>query len=57
MAVNGRVEAVGRSFYLAGDAIEHFAFNVPETALREGRNKVEVFEVIAGKRLLVLARS
>ena len=57
VAVNGRVEAVGRSFYLAGDAIEHFAFNVPETALREGRNKVEVFEVVAGERLLPLAGS
>ena len=57
VAVNGRVEAVGRSFYLAGDAIEHFAFNVPEAALREGRNKVEVFEVVAGERLLLLARS
>ncbi len=57
VAVNGRVEAVGRSFYLAGDATEHFAFNVPEAALREGRNKVEVFEVVAGERLLLLARS
>ena len=57
VAVNGRVEAVGRSFYLAGDAVEHFAFNVPEAALREGRNKVEVFEVVAGERLLLLARS
>ena len=57
LAVNGRVEAVGRSFYLAGDATEHFAFNVPEGALREGQNKLEVFEVVTGERLLLLARS
>ena len=29
VAVNGRIEAVGRSFYLAGDATEHFALMVP----------------------------
>jgi hypothetical protein len=57
VAVNGRIEAVGRSFYLSGDPIEHFAFNVPESALREGRNTVEVFEVVAGNRLQSLARS
>ena len=36
VAVNGRVEAVGRSFYLAGDATEHFAFNVPEARAARG---------------------
>jgi Sulfatase len=51
VAVNGRIEAVGRSFYLTGDATEHFAFMVPETSLREGRNAIEVFEVVAGGRL------
>jgi hypothetical protein len=56
VAVNGRIEAVGRSFYLSGDPTEHFAFNVPESALREGRNMVEVFEVVAGERLQALAR-
>lgn len=51
VAVNGRIEAVGRSFYLTGDKTEHFALNVPEDALHEGRNKVELFEVVAGGRL------
>lgn len=57
VAVNGRIEAVGRSFRLAGDATEHFAFMVPEDSLREGRNTVEVFEVVGGERLRPLARS
>jgi hypothetical protein len=56
VAVNGRIEAVGRSFYLTGDPIEHFAFNVPEPALREGRNSIVVLEVTAGGRLRPLAR-
>jgi Sulfatase len=55
VALNGRVEAVGRSFYLTGDPTEHFAFNVPERALREGDNGVEVFEVVSGQRLVPLA--
>jgi hypothetical protein len=55
VALNGRVEAVGRSFYLSGDATEHFAFNVPESALSEGRNRVQVFEVVSGQRLRLLA--
>ena len=29
---------------------------VPETSLREGRNRIEVFEVVAGDRLRLLAR-
>ena len=56
VAVNGRVEAVGRSFHLAGDATEHFAVNVPEGSLREGDNLVEVFEVERGGALRLLAR-
>jgi hypothetical protein len=57
VAINGRIEAVGRSFRLAGDPTEHFAFMVPEDSLREGRNTVEVFEVAAGERLRLVARS
>jgi hypothetical protein len=57
VAVNGRIEAVGRSFYLAGDATEHFAFNVPEAALRAGPNRVEVFEVVGAQRLRLLGRA
>jgi hypothetical protein len=56
VAVNGRIEAVGRSFWLAGDPTEHFAFMVPEASLHDGRNTVEVFEVVAGDRLRVLIR-
>jgi Sulfatase len=51
VAVNGRIEAVGRSFHLTGDPTEHFAVMVPEASLHDGRNTVEVFEVIAGERL------
>ncbi len=49
VAVNGRIEAVGRSFYLAGDATEHFALMVPATSLHAGRNAVELFEVVGGR--------
>jgi hypothetical protein len=57
VAVNGRIAAVGRSFRLVGDPTEHFAFNVPEAALREGRNRIAVFEVVADTRLRPLASS
>jgi hypothetical protein len=57
VAVNGTIEAVGRSFYLAGDATEHFAVMVPEASLLEGSNQVEVFEVTRSGSLRVLARS
>ncbi len=57
VAVNGRIEAVGRSFHLTGDPTERFAVNVPEDALREGTNVVEVFEVTSGGALRLLARS
>jgi hypothetical protein len=57
VAVNGRIEAVGRSFHLTGDATEYFAINVPEAALREGRNRIEVFEVTGSGKLRRLARS
>jgi Sulfatase len=51
VSVNGRIEAVGRSFYLAGDPTEHYAVMVPERSLREGRNHVAVFEVTRGGAL------
>ena len=57
VTVNGRIEAVGQSFHLSGDPTEHFALNVPETALREGRNRIEVFEVTASGKLRRLARA
>jgi hypothetical protein len=57
VAVNGRIEAVGRSFYLAGDATEHYAVMVPEESLLEGANVVEVYEVTAGGALRLLAHT
>lgn len=56
VAVNGRVEAVGRTFYLRGDRTEHFAAMVPEGSLREGRNDVDVYEVGRGTTLRLAAR-
>jgi hypothetical protein len=47
---------VGRSFRLAGRPTESFAFMVPEETLRDGHNSVEVFEVVGGRRLRLLAR-
>jgi hypothetical protein len=57
VAVNGRIEAVGRSFYLTGDPAEHFAFMVREGALHAGRNSIEVLEVSASERLRLLGRA
>ena len=45
VAVNGRIRAVGRSFRLRGRRTEYFSMLVPETSLRPGRNRVELFEV------------
>jgi hypothetical protein len=57
VAVNGTIEATGRSFHLRGDSREHFAVMVPEAALVEGRNTVEVFEIGRGGTLRTLARA
>jgi Sulfatase len=57
VAVNGTIEAVGRSFYLAGDATEHYALMVPEESLHDGRNLVEVYEVARDGSLRLLARA
>jgi hypothetical protein len=51
VAVNGRIEAVGRSFHLRGRRTEFFSLLVPESALRRGRNQLEVLEVGPGGRL------
>jgi hypothetical protein len=46
VAVNGTIAAVGSTFTLvAGDEGELVSVMVPESAFREGRNRVEVFEV------------
>ena len=41
----------------AGAGTEYFSLMVPETALRPGRNRVELFEVRPGGRLTELART
>jgi Sulfatase len=46
VAVNGTIAAVGNTFTLAvGDEGELVSVMVPESAFRDGRNRVEVFEV------------
>jgi Sulfatase len=57
VAVNGRIEAVGRSFHLRGEQVESYSVMVPEESLRDGRNRVEVLEVEAGGEMAVLASS
>jgi hypothetical protein len=53
VAVNGRIEAVGRTFYLRGSRQENFAVNVPEASLKPGRNVVEIFQVSRGRLTLI----
>ncbi|HYP48184.1 MAG TPA: sulfatase-like hydrolase/transferase [Thermoleophilaceae bacterium] len=57
VAVNGRIEATGRSFRLRGDRAERFAVMVPEETLIEGRNTVDVLEIGRRGTLRTLARS
>ncbi len=45
LAVNGRIRAVGRSFDFVRKRREYYSFMVPETALRAGANRLELFEV------------
>jgi Sulfatase len=56
VAVNGTIQAVGRTWYLRGDRTEHFAAMIPEGSLVEGRNSVELYQVGRGKVLRLLAR-
>ena len=57
VAVNGTIEAVGTSFHLRGETEESYSVMVPEDALREGRNTVEVLEVTDEGAMVLLARS
>ena len=50
VAVNGRVEVVGRTWRLKGQRPERFAMNLPERALVRGRNRVVLLEVLGGGR-------
>ena len=45
LAVNGRIRAVGRSFDFVKQRFEYFSFMLPESALRTGANRLELFEV------------
>ena len=56
-AVDGRVVAVGRSFYLKGQRPEFFSIMLPESSLHPGHDHVELLEVGRGGRLRRLART
>jgi Sulfatase len=56
VAVNGRIAAVGRSFHLRGEHVESYSVMVPESALRDGRNTVEVLQVEPDGDMALLAR-
>jgi hypothetical protein len=49
IAVNGRIVAVSRTFKLATRDDELVAAMTPESAYRQGRNRVEVFAVSGGR--------
>jgi hypothetical protein len=57
VAVNGRIEAVGRSFHLRGERVESYSVMVPEESMRDGRNTIEVLEVPGDGAMALLARS
>jgi hypothetical protein len=57
VAVNGRIEAVGRSFRLRGEQVESYSVMVPAAALHDGRNRVEVLEVGRDGPVALLASS
>lgn len=58
VAVNGTVVALGRTFHLHPDALqstrhgESFSVMVPESSIRPGRNRIDVFEVMGRGRSL-----
>ena len=55
VAVNGRVEAVARSFHLVRQDREFFSAILPKRALRKGMNRLAVFEVTGPRELARLA--
>jgi Sulfatase len=55
LVLNGRVAAVGESFRLRGHSHEFFSLMVPGSALRDGRNSVELLEVRADGSLVSLS--
>ena len=56
VAVNGRIEAVGRSFHLPGDRAAHFAMMIPPRSLQQGRNRIRLFHIRPGGPLRLLGR-
>jgi hypothetical protein len=55
VAVNGRIAAVSRSFHLVQPEHEYFSLLYPESALRAGTNRLELFEVREGRTLAPIA--
>lgn len=55
VAVNGVVQSVGHTFYLAGSGTEAFSVLVPEASVRQGRNDVRVFALSKRGRSVVLS--
>jgi len=53
--VNGRISALTRSFHLWRADREYYSMVVPESALRAGANRVELFEVRRGRALVPLS--
>lgn len=51
IAVNGTIRAVGSTFKLATGGGELLGVMVPPDAFRQGRNTVEVYEVLGGSQL------
>ncbi len=51
IAVNGTIRGVGNTFRLATGGGEIFGVMIPPSSFRQGRNRVEVFEVEGGRLL------
>jgi hypothetical protein len=45
LAVNGRIQATSRSFDFGRGEPEYYSFQLPETVLRPGRNRLEILEL------------
>jgi hypothetical protein len=54
IAVNGTVRGVGSTLRLATGGGAIFGLMVPESSFRQGRNRVEVFEVTGGSQLRLM---
>ncbi len=56
VALDGRIQATGRSFRLRGRPYEYYSLLMPEEAVHPGSNEIELFEVRADGRLASLYR-